>query len=342
MNQPRRIRKASTPLRKIRVGAVILVAILVLSTVGYRVWGNWSWLDSFYMVAITVSTVGYREVGELDQTLKILTIVLIVFGISAAIYTIGGFIQMMTEGEIERALGVRRLTRDIGKLSNHVIVCGFGRMGHILTDEMTRRNKTFVVIDLDPVPVADLVSQGHLAIQGDATEEDVLLEAGVERARSLVTALPSDAANVFITLTSRNLNSEMQIIARGEFPSTQKKLIQAGANRVVLPAAIGAQRIANMITRPSIVELMELVAGSSTLDVEVDELRVPGESRLIDSSVMEAETRRRHKLLLVAIKRSEGDIVFNPDPDTVFKPNDTIIVMGRAEDIERFRIEFSI
>ena len=332
----------NTPLGRLRLEAFVLAAIFVTAAVGYRVLGGWTWLDSIYMVVITISTVGYKEIGEMDDVLKAFTIVVIVVGISAVAYTVGGFMQMVAEGEINRALGMRRATRDIDKLKEHVIICGFGRIGQILAEEMRRRNQAFVIVDNDNDRLADAREMGILALGGDATEEDTLEKAGIDRAKSLVSALAADADNVFITLTSRNRNPKLQIIARGELPSTQKKLIQAGADRVVLPAAIGAQRIANMVTRPSVVELMELVSGESTLDIEVDELLLPSNSSLIGKTVAETEAHRAHGLLVVAVKRAEGEMVFKPDADFDFQPDDTVIVMGRVDDIQRFRRHASV
>jgi len=246
----------------------------------------------------------------------------------------------MTEGEIQRALGMTRVTREIERLKDHTIVCGYGRIGQILAAELHRDGLKFVVIDNNADVVSDAYNLGFLALQGDATDEDVLKLAGVERAKTLVTALPNDAANVFITLTSRNLAKELRIIARGEYPTTQKKLLQAGADRVVLPAAIGARQMASMITRPSTLEFLEMVAGRSFMDIEMDELKLPEDCLLVGRTVLEAETRRRHGLLVVAVKRAGGEMVFNPDGDFAFQPSDTIIVMGRPGDMARFREEF--
>jgi voltage-gated potassium channel len=234
------------------------------------------------------------------------------------------------------------MTRGIEHLQKHVIVCGFGRMGQILSQELKRRGEAFVVVDHDNERIVEAQNLDYLAFSGDATEEDVLLSVGVQRAKSLITVLPSDAANVFIALTSRNLNQDLQIIARGEIPSAYKKLIQAGADRVVLPAAIGAQRMAAMVTRPSTVELMDLVAGQSSMDVEIDEVLIGPQSHLVEQSVGQVETRRRHGLLIVAVKQAAGDMVFNPDADFIFQGGDTAIVMGRLEDIERFREEYRV
>jgi voltage-gated potassium channel len=329
-----------TPLRRMRAGAVVLLVVVAAAVVGYRLAGR-DWLDAIYMVVITVSTVGYGEDSRLSPAEQFLTMGVILLGISAAVFTLGGFFQMMMEGEIERALRGGRTTRAIERLNRHVVLCGFGRIGRILAAELAGKKVPFVVIDNSAESIAEAQNLEYLVLLGDAAEENVLRAAGVERARSLVTALPSDAANVFITLTARNLNRDLQIIARGELQTTEKKLLQAGANRVVLPAAIGALRIAAILTRPSTVELLELVAGQSTLDVEVDEIVVAAASPLVGKTTVEAEARRRHGLLIVAIKQQSGAMIFNPGTEVVFQPGDTILLMGKQEDIDRFRREFS-
>jgi voltage-gated potassium channel len=330
-----------SPLRRIRTGALVLGIVVVAAVIGYRIAGR-DWLDAIYMVVITISTVGYGEASTLSASQQWLTMGVILIGISAAVVSLGGFIQMMMEGEIERVLNVGRTTRAIQQLHGHVVLCGFGRIGRILANELKNKRRPCVIIDKDPEAVGEAQTLGHLVLLGDAAEEEVLRNAGVERATTIVTALPNDAANVFITLTSRNLNRDLQIIARGELPSTEKKLLQAGANRVVLPAAIGAHRIASIITRPSTVELVELVSGQTTLDVEVDEIGIDAASPLVGKTTVDAETRSRHGLLIVAVKQESGTMVFNPGTQVVFQPGDTLLVMGRVEDIDRFRRQFNM
>lgn len=329
------------PVRRILIGAIVLVVVVVSAVIGYRLAGR-SWLDAVYMVVITVSSVGFGEASTLSPAEQWLTMGVILFGITAAFTSLGGFVQMMMEGEIERAMNLGRTTRAIERLEDHVVLCGYGRIGRILAKELHRKDQPFVVVDNNPDAIADAQSQGFLVRMGDANEEEVLISAGIERAKSLVTALPSDAANVFITLTSRNLNQGLQILARGEYQSTEKKLLQAGANRVVLPAAIGALRMAAIITRPSTVELMELVAGQSVLDVEVDEVLLGPNCNLIGKSLVEAETRKQHGLLIVAIKPKSGKIMFNPGSEIILQAGDTVIVMGRLEDIDRFRADHRV
>lgn len=331
----------NSPLRHLQTGMVILVIIALIGTFGYWLAG-WSVLDSAYMVATVLSTVGLGEVHELTPELKVFTTLLCIVGVSTFLYLVGGLVQMMAEGEINKVLGVRRATREIERLSDHIVLCGFGRMGEILARELHRQKKTFVIIENNPERIAEASSLRYLALNDDATEEEALVQAGVARAKTLVTTLPSDADNVFITLTSRNLNPELMIIARGEFLTTEKKLIQAGADRVVLPAATGALRMAAMVTRPSAIELIEVVAGRQISEVEVDEMTIPANSPLVGVTVRESQTRSRHGLLIVAFRRPGKTLEFNPGGDAVFESGASVVVMGRPDDIDRFRTEYKI
>jgi len=332
-----------TPLQRIRLGAVVLAGVFVIAVVGYRLQGR-SWIDALYMVVITIATVGFgeRPHSSVSTTEKVLTISVILIGITASVYTLGGFLQMMAQGEVDRALSRRRLTRGIERLKDHVVICGFGRVGQQLAASLASHHQPFVVIDQESDLLTEARDLDYLIVAGDATEEEVLVAAGILTAKTLVTALPSDAANVFITLTARNLNRDLYIIARGELLSTESKLRQAGADRVVLPATIGAQRMATLITHPSTADLMELVSDPSILEVKLDEVFLPSGNRLVGVTVEQTEARRRHQLLIVAIKQADGTMIFNPDADYLFSESDTAIVMGRQQDIARFRDEYGL
>ena len=295
-----------------------------------------------YWFIITVSSVGYTEESNISASVQVFSIGVIIIGMSAAAYTIGGFLQMMTEGEIDRALGIRRLTRDIRRLSDHVIVCGYGRIGQILAADLAQQNMPFLIIDTSTDLTIDAQSLGYLVLHGDATEEDVLLAAGVERAKCLVSGLPSDADNVYIALTTRNLNPKIQIISRGEQPNSEKKLRQAGADRVVMTAVIGAKNIGRMILRPHTADLFEQVADHHMLDAEIDEVHISEASPLVGMTVDEAAVHREFRLLVIAARRSGGDMVFNPDAEHRFERADTLIVMGRADDIAGFRAKYKL
>ena len=332
----------NTPLERVRLGAIVLAAVFVTAVLGYRYLGGYDWLGAVWMVVVTISTVGYSEQSQAPGTVQALSIGVILIGMSAAVYTVGGFIHLMLEGEIQTALGQQRTTREIDRLAGHAIVCGYGRIGSMLACDLQRLNRPFVSVDSEPAKVAEAHQRNCLAIIGDATEEDVLTAAGVERAATLVTVLPNDAANVFITLTARNLNKDCYIVARAEHPSTERKLRQAGADRVVMPAVTGAAQMTRMITRPSTADLMEMLAESSFMDLEMDEIAVDKTSRLVGASVKETEARRKHGLLVVAVKTADGSMVFNPDDEHVFAAQDTVIVMGPARDIETFRRDAGI
>lgn len=317
---------------------MILVGVVGLAIIGYHILGR-PWIEAAYMTVITLATIGYGERTTVPVTEQIFTMVVIVVGLGATGYTLGGLLQLMIDGEIDRLLGLQRMTTEIAGLRNHVVVCGYGRLGQMLAEELARQKKPYVIVEMDPERANLARDHGSLVLHGDATEEEVLKSAGVEAARTLVTCLPNDAANVFITLTGRGINESLHIISRAANRSTEKKLIQAGANRVVLPSYIGAMRMARMVTRPATADVVELVADFGSLSVELDEFSIPSGSPLIGMTVGGAEAPRRHKLLFVAVQRPKGQMIFNPDASYTFTAGDTVVAMGKPDDIEAFRKE---
>lgn len=319
-----------------------MVATVAVGVAGYMAAG-WSVIDSVFMVVITIFGVGYGEVHEESSSLRVFTMGIILAGCTSLIYLIGGFIQFLTEGEIHRALGKRRMNAEIEKLENHVIICGLGRIGRMLAEELTKAGHHFVVVEADPSRVEEADTQGYLVIEGDATEEKFLERAGVGKARVLATVLPNDAANVFITLSARNLNSAIEIIARGESPSTEAKLIQAGATKVVLPAHIGAERIAHQILHPSTEDLLTdsstmkgLDAHLGEMGIHFAEMEVPSGSALIGSNLSEVETQSKAQFLVVAIHRCNGERLMHPKPDTVLEANDRLIFVCHSDAVVDF------
>ena len=335
------------PLRKkrsldrVRLGASMLGGVVVLAAAGFHFWGGYHWIEAIWLVVVTVSTVGFGEKSGLPPHMQIFTAAVILIGVTAGAYTFGAFMQMAIEGELEDQLGQRRMTRDIKQLKNHVVLCGFGSSGELLANTLIGQNVAFVVVDHDAVRIDDARSKGFLVVHGDATDDDVLRLAGIVDATSLITNLPNDAENVFITLTARNLRPDLNIVARAEQPSTEKKLRQAGANRIVMPAVSGARLMARMVTRPTTAELMELVTESTFHDMELDEIIVTVGSRLVGMDVRSTEAHRKHRLLVVAVKQRDGSMQFNPDADYCFQDDDTVILMGRTEDIQRFRLQYN-
>jgi voltage-gated potassium channel len=333
--------------RRVVLGAVVLLLVSVAGAGGYMLAG-WSLVDALYMVIITVFSVGYGEVRTLDPTLRWFTMAIIVCGCSSLIYILGAVFQMITEGQLNRVMGTKRMERNIEKLVGHIIVCGYGRMGRILCQQLAQEGVKLVVIDENPERRDEAAAAGHFALCADATSDAVLQSAGIAKALSLATVLSSDALNVFITLTARGLNPTLQIVARGELPSTESKLKQAGADHTVLPAAIGAQRVAHVLTRPSVVEFFEsadlgaLEQELLTIGIEIQQFEVTGSSSLIRKTVGQLENSGDGGFVVVAVRRAGGSLVQNPKRSFEFAEEDHVLVMGHAEDLPGLLRRFSL
>lgn len=321
-------------------GVVLFVIICLVAVAGY-VSAGWQLMDAVYMVVITIFGVGYGEVQPVQSaSLRALTICVIIAGYGAVIYTVGGFVQMVMDGEIKRALGAHRMSKGIERLRGHAVVCGFGRMGSILAQQLHEQGKPFVVVDRDEERLREAEAQGYWVIAGSATEEPVLERAGVRRAAVLACVLSDDASNLFITLTARDMNPDLEIIARGEQPATAAKLARCGANQVVLPTAIGAARIAQLITRPSAESLLAdlesrggLSGELNAIGLQLDELEIADGSPLENRPLADLEVRGNQGFLVVAVRRRDGTILLNPATETVLQPKDVVIVLGHQDDI---------
>lgn len=331
-----------TPLQRVQIGALSLACVIVLSVAGFQILGGYDLLEAIWMVVITISTVGFSERTQSTPAIQILTILVILLGVSSSVYTCGGFIQLVLEGEVERALGRRKMTKELKRLNGHVIICGFGRLGQDLAVQLKHRGIPFVVIDLDPDRIRQAQEMNSLPVRGDATSEDVLELANLSAARALVTALPSDAQNVFITLTARNLRPDIQIIAKSEQESSCRKLRQAGADKIVMPHRVGAQQMERMISRPTTADLVELFAEASHLEMELDEFRVSGESSLVGSTLGKSNIKEEFNLLVVGIKDKDGEFRFNPAPGETIDELDTLLVIGQVDSINRMKLAHQI
>ena len=304
---------------------------------------GWPLFDALYMVIITISGVGFGEVRVMTRPMeRVHTIFVILFGMLAVGYTLARFIQFLTEDEIQNLVGHVRMKRQLEMLHDHVIIAGYGRIGSLVSDELAAAGLSFVVIDMSTKKTDELEAKGYLHVVGDANEESVLREAGIERAKVLVSVMPSDAINVFITLTARQLAPKARIVARAEQPSTQKKLKQAGADHVILPAAIGAHRIVSLLTRPSAMELFELVTQRSSLEIEMDEIPVQSGSPLHGETRRHADIGRKTGIMVIAVKRADGRVEFPPTGDEALATDDTLVVLGRQANLEQFRTLFMI
>lgn len=285
--------------KTLRKGFAFFATTCSVATAGYVIAG-WGWIDAIYMVTITIFGVGYGEVQPIeDQWLKFFTIGVIFAGCSSLIYVIGGIVQMLTEGEIEEMLGLRSRSREIDQLSDHTIICGYGRVGQMLAEELANQESPLVVIDRDAERIEQAIHDGFLAMQGDAVEDDVLCQAGLLRAKTLATVLPDDAKNVFITLTARDLSDSVRIISRAEHPSTERKLLRGGATSVVMPSAIGALRIAQLATSTDDVQsqlpedrfrMIRRSADARNLDAGSEAIEKSVETEIQDLAVLAEES----------------------------------------------------
>jgi voltage-gated potassium channel len=316
--------------------------VLLVGTAGYRLIEGWPLLDGFYMTVITITTIGFKEVHELTLAGKIFTLFIIFTGIGVVGYTVFAGTQLVVEGEINKILTRRRSMKAIEKLRNHFIICGFGRMGSFVCEQLHARGMPFVVVE-NKVEVQDKVVQaGYYLAPGDATEEEVLLAASIKNARGLVSVLNSDAANVYVVLTARELNPELEIIARAAEESAQSRLVRAGATRVISPYQIGGMRMVMGIVKPTVMDFLQVAMDHKKMDVDLAEVRVAENSAYSGKKLIETDIRKQLNLIIIAVKKRDGKMVFNPGPNTVIHDNDTLIAMGKAKDLEVFEKEAGV
>jgi len=296
---------------------------------------GWSFLDSLYMTVITLSTVGYREVQPLTISGMIFTIILILIGVGFIFYIAGNFIQLMVEGQIRKVLGRRKLEKKIQNLRGHYIICGYGRVGRVVARELLTKPLKIVVMERDQDKIQDLEDEGILYIRGEATEEANLLKAGIKHARGLIAAMGDDVDNVYITLTARALNPNLFIMARGNKEGSEKKLLHAGADKVICPHKIGAQRMAHGILRPTVTDFLELAMINKGKDIQMEEIPVHPASKLVGVALQDSGIRKDLDLIVIAIKRATGEMLFNPSSQARIHAGDTVIAVGENKNLIR-------
>jgi voltage-gated potassium channel len=329
--------------KRIVTGTIFFVCTLIIAIIGYMKFG-WSLLDAIYMVVITIFGIGYGEVNPLDTPeKKIFTMFVIVAGVFSGAYIVGGFVQMLTEGEINRALSVRRNEKTIENLKQQVIICGFGRIGQVIAHSLLELKLPFIIVDNNTARIAKAESLGYLTCMGSAADEAVLQTAGIGRAKALATVLPDDTMNVFITLTARSLNPTLMILARGNVPSTESKLRLAGADHVVLPTSIVGHQLANLITRPAGLEFVDQSGDRTEINhlltqigVQLTELAVAADSGLIGRSLGSAEVTGNGVFVVVGLRQQDGTLNMQLDLNQSLEVGDQIILLGHKGDAPQF------
>ncbi len=316
-------------------GFIILVVILFIGSVGYMLIEGWDFLDSLYMTVITITTVGFGEVREVTVLGRVFTIFIIFFGIGIIAYILGMVAQTMVELQVRSIIGRRKLGQKMKSMKNHYIICGYGRIGKIIARELAAKKMPLVVIDSEPEEKQTMENEQAPYIIDDATSEEVLMEAGVDRAKGLVSVVASDADNLFITITARGLNPKIFILARADEEHTEKKLLRAGANKVVMPYLIGGHKMAQTLIKPAVTDFIDFAVGNREMGLEMGELVVSGKSRLNGATLVDSGIRQEMDVIIVAIRTKEGEMRFNPSSQTRIEAGDILISLGKSHDLEK-------
>ncbi|NDV27215.1 potassium channel protein [Desulfovibrio sp. JC010] len=313
-------------------GFIYMTLVFIGGIIGYMWLEGWSLLNSFYMVVITLSTVGFMEVLPLSDQGRLFTSILILGGVGGFAYLIGAFSQLLVEGRLQAILGRRRMQNTIGKLKGHIIVCGYGRIGQIVTKEVLDEGLDIVVIENNPELVSQMEAAGIACIEGDATNDEILSMAGLSNAGTLIAAMSDEAANVYVTLIARQSNINVNIVARGNNTTSISRLEFAGADRVVLPHTIGGVSMAQSVLRPTVTSFMDITMRSE-IDLQMEELFVSDSSELVGLDLIESKIRPRFNLIIIAIRKGNGEMVFNPGPKEVIEAGDTLLTVGKISDL---------
>ncbi len=323
----------SNKLRKqVAISVGLLILVIATGTVGYTLIEGWDLFDSFYMTVVTLTTIGYEEIHPLSRTGRVFNLALIIVGLSVAGYTVNYLLRFILEGEIREVLGRRKMQKKIEELKNHYVICGYGRMGQVISNELKSSGVPFVVIEKEPVELnADEVT---LILRGDATRDDVLKEAGIERAKGLISVLSSDAHNLYVVLSARGLAPKLNIVARAGEEGSDQKLVRAGADRVVSPYYIGGLRMANTVLKPSVVDFIEFATRSGNLELQMEEVPIREGSGLAGLTIDKTGIGKDLNIIVVAVK-SAGKMKFNPTSRMSINEGDILIALGEANKLKK-------
>ncbi len=312
--------------RNLRLIGAALLLLALIGTAGFHFIEGWTWFDGLYMVVTTFTTIGYQEIHPLSHAGRIFNLALIVSGVSLVFLGIGSLTQALLEFELASFFGKRKMEREISRLSDHYIICGAGRVGRSAARELARRPAPFLIIEQSETKAARFSGEWLIMI-GDATQEQTLRDAHIERARGLVAATTTDATNLYIVLTARGLNPRLKIIARASEEDAEKHLLTAGADSVVSPYLFAGQRIAQSFLRPHVVSFLDTATTHLGMDLEIGEISVPKHSSFAGKTIESSRIRQDRGVIILAIKREQG-MRFNPSPEDRIEPGDYLIAMG--------------
>ncbi len=310
----------------ISVGLVVLISLG--GALGYHLIEGWDFLDALYMTVISVTTVGYGEVHPLGPVGRVFTMLMLFTGVGAVLYILSAMTQTVVEGKLREVMGRRSQMRRIRALKDHYIICGYGRIGALVADMLREQAQKVVVVENSEEVTRHLEEENVLYVLGSATEDEALFAAGIDRARGLVATVSSDADNVFIVLSAKQIRPDLLVIARATEPGSERKLKRAGADKVVSPYFIGARRIAQTVLRPSVADFIDLTFHSSDIALQMEELKVGRGTELAGLALKDTGIRQKLNLIILAIKKADGEMTFNPGADTVINAGDTLIALG--------------
>jgi voltage-gated potassium channel len=323
--------------KEIYLAAGLILAVLFSGVIGYMVIENYQLVDAVFMTVITVATVGYEEVHKLDTSGKIFTSLLIFFSIGTFAYSISVITRYVIEGEFQTYFKHYRVDKEIQKLENHIIVCGYGRNGMQACSQLMSQDEKFVAIEIHPEIISSMRDEDNiLFIEGDATKDETLIDAGIAKAKALISALPDDAANVFVVLTARGINPNLKIISRASDEGSEIKLKRAGADNVIMPDKIGGTHMASLVVKPDVLEFLDFITERVNIKLEEILFSTLPES-MKNKSIKELEIRNKTGANIIGIKTADGNYMINPSPDTVMKPGAKLFVLGTKDQVTKFK-----
>lgn len=326
--------------QKLRVAMVLITFIVLFGTFGFMGLEQMPFLDALYMTIITLSTVGFREVAPLHMSGKVFVIFLIMFGVAMAGFTASIIAQVVFEGQFKEYFGRRKMEKKIKRMKNHFIIAGYGRVGRQVAMEFKKKKVDFIVIEKDSEAIVSIYKDEVLFIQGEATTDDTLRAAGIENAKTLISTLPDEAQNVYLTLTARDMNHDLNIIARADYEDGIKKLKRAGANHVVTPHVLGGIRMAMASLRPNVVDFMQSTSlGEGGLSIE--EMVVPEDCYFGGKTIMDSGLKQEYEITIIGIKKPQGELKIAPGPQTVLEPADILVLIGSDENLEKLSGKFN-
>jgi len=320
--------------RNVRNIGLLLLLVMAIGTAGYHFIEGWPWFDGFYMVVTTLTTIGYQEVHPLSHAGRVFNVFVILAGVSLLLLGVGALSQALLEFELQSFFGRRRMEREIGRLEGHFIICGMGRVGRSVARELARKPVPFVIIESAEAKRERFTSENWLVLAGDATQEQTLRQAQIDRARGLIAATTTDATNLYIVLTARGLNARLKIIARASEDNAEKHLLTAGADSVVSPYSFAGQRIAQSLLRPHVVSFLDTATTHLGMDLEIGEIHITPDSSFAGKTLESSRIRQERGVIVLAIKRQDA-MRFNPAPDERIEPNDCLIAMGEPAQLRQ-------